>query len=127
MSSRLHPAQARESLSALGRLLCDVEPKTLWDRDTDTLDRRYRKLRRRYRDFAYEHLAPRELTADLSVTDDETLALFKQAARQGFQSEQLPRPLGSGGLGAMIGGVLWPAVLKAEEFAAGDAGLGCPS
>jgi alkylation response protein AidB-like acyl-CoA dehydrogenase len=124
MSSRLHPAQARESLSALGRLLCDVEPKTLWDRDTDTLDRRYRKLRRRYRDFAYEHLAPRELTADLSVTDDEILALFKQAARQGFQSEQLPRPLGSGGLGAMIGGVLWPAVLKAEEFAAGDAGLG---
>ncbi len=124
MISRLHPTQARKTLSALGRLLYDVEPRTLWDRDTDTLDRRYRKLRLRYRDFANEHLAPQELRADLSVTDDEIVTLFQTAARQGFQTEQLPRPFGTGGLRAMIGGVLWPAVLKSEEFAAGCAGLG---
>ncbi|MBW2455523.1 MAG: acyl-CoA/acyl-ACP dehydrogenase [Deltaproteobacteria bacterium] len=124
MSSRLHPSQARESLPALGRLLFDVEPKTLWERDTQTLDRRYRKLRTRYRDFAAQYLAPRELHADRGVTDDENIQLFLAAARQGFQSEFLPKPLGTGSLNALLGGVLWPAVLKCEEFAAADAGLG---
>jgi len=123
MSSRLHPSAARESLPALGRLLFDVEPKTLWDRDTEILDRRYRKLRTQYRDFACQFLAPRELAADRQVTDQETIDLFLAAARHGFQSEFLPRPLGTASLNALLGGVLWPAVLKCEEFAAADIGL----
>ena len=35
-------------------MLYDVEPKTLWERDTRTLPRRLQVARRRYRRFAAE-------------------------------------------------------------------------
>ncbi len=124
MSSPLSPPRARESLGALGRLLYDVDVRSLWERDTATLARRHRAQRQRYRDFAAEHLLPRALAADRQVGDDEIRALFCLAAAQGLQTEQLPKPWGSARLGAFGQGLLWSAVLKAEEMTAGCGGLG---
>src|SRR5271157_1571983 len=65
MKTALAPEVARLQLNALGRLLYDADPKTLWDRDTATLPWTFRRLRRRYRDFAAAHIAPFALQADL--------------------------------------------------------------
>jgi len=124
MSSPLAPARARETLAGLGRHLYDVEGRTFWERDTDTLPARLRIKREKYRSFARAQLAPRALQADRKVTDAQVRALFGKAAAEGFQTEALPRPFGSGGIRSLLGGVLWPALLKAEEFCAADAGLG---
>jgi len=124
MTSPLSPVEARRTLEPLGRLLYDVQPRTMWERDTRTLPRHLVRARRRYRAFAEQQLAPRELLADRHGEHVDVRPLFLDAARQGFQTELLPRPLGTGSARLLLGGVLWPAVLKAEEFAAGDAGLG---
>ena len=64
MSSPLAPPQAVQSLGAVGRLLYDTRSLTLWERDTATLPRVFRGMRRRYRDFARDHLSPLALEAE---------------------------------------------------------------
>jgi alkylation response protein AidB-like acyl-CoA dehydrogenase len=120
----LSPEGARARLPALGRLLYDADVRTLWARDTETLPRIYRRLRRHYRAFAETHLVPRALEADADPGAVDRDALFRQAARAGLQTEFLPAPFGTGSLRALAGGILMPAVLKAEELAAGCGGLG---
>ena len=124
MSSPLSPGRARETLGTLGRLLYDTDVSTFWERDSATLARRHRQARQRYRDFAQRHLAPRALEADRAVSDDEIRALFLAAAAEGLQTEQLPKPWGSARLRSFGHGILWPAVLKAEEMTAACGGLG---
>ncbi len=123
-TAALHPHLARTSLGRVGRLLFDVEARSFWDRDTDTLPERHQKLRRALRDFAATHLAPNALAADKSVSDSQLRALFCTSAREGYQTGLLPPPWGNGSFRMLSGGVLWPAVLKAEELTAACSGLG---
>lgn len=110
-------------LAPLGRILYDTTTRSLWERDTATLPRYLRTRRRRYRDFARASLAPLALTADADPTSVDLSPLFAEAGRRGFQSEQLPPPLGT----MPIVGLRHPlfhTVLKAEEFTAACGGLG---
>ncbi len=122
--SRIHPEDARDALPPLGRLLYDTEPRTLWERDTATLPRRFAAARRRYRDFAQRQLAPRALEADRHPHAVDVRALFLEAARAGLQTEFMPPPFGHLMWSALWRSLLLPTVLKAEELCAADGGLG---
>ncbi len=124
MSSPLHPAEARRRLPALGRLLYDVRPLALWERDTATLPRVFRPMRRRYRAFARREIAPLALAADRDPSSVDVRGLFLRAAREGFQTELMPPPIGNASPRALARSVLLGPALKAEEFCAACGGLG---
>jgi alkylation response protein AidB-like acyl-CoA dehydrogenase len=124
MSSALEPSEARARLGSLGRLLYDTGAEPLWERDTRTLPWPFRRLRRRYRDFARRAVAPLALTIDGQPDPETVRRLFAEAARAGFQTELLPWPLGTGHPVAIARSIVMPAVLKAEELCAACGGLG---
>ena len=119
----LHPRDASGRLSSLGRLLFDTEARTLWERDTETLPAPFRTLRRHYRAFAEEHLAPRALAADRDPHGVDGRALFLAAARHGLETELLPPPFGTMPPRALTYGLVFAAALKAEELSSACAGL----
>jgi len=124
MAGTLHPAAAASTLGRVARWLYDTDIASVWQRDTATLPRGFRILRARYRDFAESRLAPLALAADRDPAGFPAAATFAAAARQGFQSEYMPWPWGTMRLGASARSLVLPAVLKAEEFCAADAGAG---
>jgi alkylation response protein AidB-like acyl-CoA dehydrogenase len=81
-------------------------------------------MRRRYRDFARESIAPLALEADRDPSAVDTKALFVESARRGFQTELLPAPLGTMRYRALARSFLLGPALKAEEFCAACGGLG---
>ena len=124
MTNELAPAEARRRLGLAGRLMYDVRGKTIWERDTATLPRVFRRLRVRYREFAESHIAPLALAADLDPVSVDVRRLFVESARRGFQTELLPAPLGTMKYRALARSFLLGQVLKAEEFCASCGGLG---
>ena len=124
MISPLSPSRARLALGPLGRLMYDVKPQTLWERDTSTLPRPLRKQRKKYREFARTHIRPYALQADLDPTSINVRKLFILAASRGFQTELLPWPLGTMKTRSLIGSLLLAPALKAEEFCSACGGLG---
>jgi len=108
----------------VGRLLYDTRARSIWQRDTATLPRVFRKLRQRYREFAESHIAPHALTADLDPKSVDVKALFVESARRGFQTELLPWPLGTMKYRALARSFLLGQALKSEEFCAACGGLG---
>ncbi len=124
MIAGLAPAEARRRLGAVGRMLYDTRPLTLWERDTATLPRVYRGMRRRYRAFAESHIAPLALAGDRDPSSVDVVALFRESARRGFQTELMPWPIGTMRFGALARSFLLGPALKAEEFCAACAGLG---
>ena len=115
--------RSAELLKPLGRLLFDMDEKSLWERETATLPRQMARRRRAYRDFVARELTPLAAGADATPTGYDPRPLLATAARAGLQSEDLPPPWGTMVLGA-IRYPLFPEVLKAEELAAVCAGLG---
>ena len=115
--------RSAELLKPLGRLLFDMDEKSLWERETATLPRQMARRRRAYRDFGCRELTPLAAGADATPTGYDPRPLLATAARAGLQSEDLPPPWGTMVLGA-IRYPLFPEVLKAEELAAVCAGLG---
>lgn len=124
MSAALAPEQARLSLGPVGRMMYDAEPLGIWERDTATLPRAFRRARRRYRDFARQELAPLALEADRDPYAVDVRQLFVRAAQKGLQTELMPRPFGTMKLSTIVRRRLLPAALKAEEFCAACGGLG---
>jgi alkylation response protein AidB-like acyl-CoA dehydrogenase len=118
------PQRARRALSILGRALYDTEPKSMWERDTEMLPRVLRTSRHRYRAFAREHIAPSSLSADRDPKAFDVRPLFVRAAQAGLQTELMPSPWGTMQLSALRHGLLFPAVLKAEEFCTACGGIG---
>jgi len=124
MSDPLTPAAARQQLGPLGRLLFAPDPIPIWEHDTGTLPRVFRKMRLDYRTFAETHLAPDALAADLDPECVDVRELFKASAREGFQTEFMPPPWGTMRLRGLMHSVLLSSALKAEEFCTADGGLG---
>ncbi len=124
MTGRLAPAESRRRLGAVGRLMYDARPLSLWERDTATLPRVFRSLRRRYREFARDHIAPLALDGDRDPKAVDGVALFRESARRGFQTELLPAPFGTLRYRALAHSFLLGSALKAEEFCAACGGLG---
>ena len=109
---------------AVGRLLYDTRSVSLWERDTATLPRVFRGMRRRYRDFARDRIEPLALEADRDPAAADVKALFVESARRGFQTELLPAPFGTMRYRALARSFLLGPALKAEEFCAACGGLG---
>ncbi len=124
MIKDLSPNEARKRLGSIGRLLYDTRAITLWERDTKLLPWPLRRLRRRYRDFAQRELEPISLKADADPQSVDIKELFLKAAREGFQTEFLPPPIGTANPLALLKSFTMHFALKAEEFCAACAGLG---
>lgn len=124
MNTDLAPAAARKTMGPIGRLLYDVDGAHLWERDTATLPRAFRRMRRRYRDFARAHIAPHALQADIDPHGFDVCKIFAQSAKQGFQTEFMPWPIGTMNLLGTRHSLLLGAALKAEEFCAACGGIG---
>lgn len=124
MNEAFAPAIARKRLPLLGRLLYDARATDLWERDTRTLPRLFRRMRRRYRVFAGEHIAPLALATDLDPASTDVKALFLKSARHGFQTELMPPPIGNASIRGLLHSILLGPVLKAEEFCTACGGLG---
>jgi len=105
-------------------MLYDTRPLSLWERDSATLPRVFRRMRRRYLEFARELIAPLSLTGDRDPGSVDATELFLASARRGFQTELLPAPLGTMRYGALVRSFLLGPALKAEEFCAACGGLG---
>jgi alkylation response protein AidB-like acyl-CoA dehydrogenase len=124
MTRGLSPVEARGNLGVVGRSMYDTNSRTIWQRDTATLPRVFRRRRLRYREFAESHIAPHALAADLDPTSVDVKALFIESARRGFQTELLPWPLGTMRYRALARSFLLGQALKSEEFCAACGGLG---
>ncbi len=124
MISGLAPKEARSRLNILGRLLYDVRSIDLWSRDTATLPRVFRAMRRRYREFAQREISPLALQADLDPSSVDVKGLFLESAKEGFQTELTPWPIGNASYRAILHSFILAPVLKAEEFCAACGGLG---
>ena len=124
MSDLLSPEKARLTLPLVGRVLYDANPRSMWDRDTATLPRVFRRLRFRYREFAQTFLAPHALEMDLDPHSFDHHSLFRESAARGFQTEFMPWPWGTFSLVAGAHSLLLASMLKGEEFCAGCGGLG---
>ena len=124
MNPELSPTRARLSLGMLGRLMYDADPQTIWERETATLPRVFRKQRTVYRRFAADEIAPHALSVDCDPHAFDVHGLFRRSAAQGFQTEFLPFPWGTMKLSALRHSFLMSSALKAEEFCTGCTGLG---
>ncbi len=124
MISGLTPREARSRLNLMGRLLYDARSIDLWKRDTATLPRVFRSMRRRYRAFAQREIAPLALQADLDPPSVDIKGLFLKSAREGFQTELTPWPIGNARYRALFHSLIMAPALKAEEFCAACGGLG---
>ncbi len=105
-------------------MLYDVRPLELWERDTATLPWVFRIKRRKYRRFALREIVPLALKADLEPGSVDVRGLFRKSAKQGFQTELMPFPVGNASLWALAHSILMAPALKAEEFCAACGGLG---
>lgn len=110
-------------LAPLGRLLYDTSSRSLWERDTSTLPIHLRRRRRAYRRFAQHSIAPLAERSDDDPASFDLGPLLIESGRLGFQSEQLPPPVGTMPL-VGLRHPLFHTVLKAEEFTAACGGIG---
>ena len=113
-----------DQLTAVGRALYDLGEVGLWERETATLPRSLARRRRRYRDFARQHLTPLVEAADTDPSGYDPRPLLTEAARAGLQSEMLPPPWGTMPLSSLRSRSLVHESLKAEELTTVCAGLG---
>jgi len=112
-----------DQLTAVGRALYDLGATGLWERETATLPRPLARRRRRYRDFARQHLAPLAEAADADPSSYDPRPLLTAAARAGLQSEMLPPPWGTMPLSSLRSRSLVHESLKAEELTTVCSGL----
>jgi alkylation response protein AidB-like acyl-CoA dehydrogenase len=126
------PLSIRRALGAMPgivRPLVDYDPIAPWEADTAQLPRALAAWRRRLRAFADRELRPRALEADAaphrSPGDPDPFgdAVLRAAAREGYLSDLLPRPLGSADPSVFASPLALVHALKAEELAAADGGL----
>ncbi|GAB2661938.1 acyl-CoA dehydrogenase family protein [Nocardia goodfellowii] len=129
------PAVLRRS-RGLRRALIAYSPATMWERDTAKLPLSLRGIRRRYRKFADQVLAPVALDLDsgepppLGEWDPRLRHIVKAAGRQGLMTDMFPQPIGS--LNPLaLRYMVWAQALKTEEFARACGGLAlvlnCPT
>jgi len=124
MKAELTPYGSRSRLGRLGRISFDTKPISLWDRDTATLPYPFRRMRRAFRDFARQQIAPHALAADVDPHSFDVKPLFLEAAKRGYTTMFLPRPWGNLSLYSVATAMLLPAALRMEEFCAACGGLG---
>lgn len=127
-----HPLSLRsvdQGLPPVVRAVFGERSADLWDAQTRRLPRSLQRLRRRARGFARTHLAPLALDMDrrdhwpVGEVPDQLTRLLRIAGRQGWLSDMLPAPIGSGSPLVARHPLTLAASLKVEEFARVDGGL----
>ncbi len=121
---RLKMPNAVGRMNTLGRWLADVEPLTIWERDTRFLTRGARKWRRRALEFSREFIRPVAVEADINYGDFERRALINEAAKRGFLSLLMPFPVGRANLRAYLQSTIFQIILIGEEFCTESGGIG---
>lgn len=119
----LRMKNAMANLPLLGRLLVDNREASVWERDTLILPRGARRWRRKARIFAREMIRPYASEADLHPRDFDPKPLLAAAARRGFQTLMLVRPIGSASISTFLKSSALQVAVVAEEFAAESGGL----
>ncbi len=127
-----HPLSIRSVDAGLPRALRAVfgdSSPDLWEAQTRLLPRSLQALRRRARAFARLQLAPLALELDrlphwpVGQTPPAVQRLLQRAGREGWLSDILPKPIGSGSPIVARHPLPLAASLKVEEFARVDGGL----
>lgn len=123
---QLNPKNAALNMNLIGRMLLDRREMSLWEHDTATLPGSVRRLRRKARAFAQEHIRPLAPYADLHPHDYDPKPLLKAAAKEGFLNILLPRPIAGGGAKFFpyFKSVGLQIAILSEEFATECGGLG---
>lgn len=120
----LKPKNAAKNMNLIGRMLLDGREMSMWEHDTSTLPPSVRRLRRRARTFAQEHIRPLAPYADLHPHDYDPKPLLKAAAKEGFLNILLPRPLGGVSLLPYLKSIGFQIAILGEELATECGGLG---
>ncbi|GGE59303.1 acyl-CoA dehydrogenase [Streptosporangium jomthongense] len=126
---RLAPHWQFAALPRIAQQITSYQRDDLWASDTRRLPAPLAQLRRRARTFAETYLAPLSAEADLAmhtvpgqhppaITD-----MLKVAAREGWLSYFLPRPLGSMSWKRSLYPPVWQSSLVVEEFSRVCGGL----
>ncbi len=127
--SPLSPRAAFARLPRISQSIVQYAPLDPWERDTASLPASLRRLRRRLRAFADEHIAPAALAVDAyphaapGELPPDAHVMLRAAARAGLLSDLLPAPLGSADPRLFFHSLSFAAALKTEEFAAADGGM----
>ncbi len=125
----LSPRWQFDALPLLGRCFTTYPQADLWERDTANLPAPLRKVRRRAREFAEQHIEPLSASMDLAPhlppgqAHPEVLALLQRAGREGWLSYFLPAPIGSASWATLTQPLVWQCCLVVEEFSRACGGL----
>ena len=114
---------AHNQLTLIGKALMDKGVESMWEIDSRILGRGHKKWRKKAKRFSQEYIKPYAKQADIDPDSFDHTKLFKEAAKQGFLSAMVPKPIGSTGIDWGFKNLSFSTVLMAEEFAAVDGGL----
>jgi len=116
-------------ISSLSKPIIQYNPLEVWEQDTRSLPRQLVKYRREVREFSIRHLQPLAQKIDLAehlpvgVSHPDIDKLLKMAAKKGFFSDMLPKPVGSVPLLRYRYPLAWQQAIKVEELARSCGGL----
>jgi len=121
-----HMKAASENLSTVGRLLVAEREADLWEEETDTLPASLAKSRRTYKAFADQFIRPRSLNVDMDLAGFDPVPLLKESGKRGFQTQFMIWPWGNASVRNIFAApsLIFPTLLRAEEFCAACGGLG---
>jgi len=127
--SQYSPKKVFKQLSPIIRPIIDYAPITLWEQDTQRLPKALGQFRRELRSFANDHLSP--LAAKIDTANHlppgeqhpELVDLLALAAKKGYLSDMLPKPIGSVPLTRFRYPLAWQQAIKTEEMARSCGGL----
>lgn len=126
---RLAPHWQFRRLPVMARQMTDYQRDDLWETDTRSLPGSLARLRRRARHFAETHIAPLAAEADLAEhpapgqCPPAVQTMLEAAAKEGWLSYFLPRPVGSMAWRNLRFPPIWQSSLVVEEFARACGGL----
>lgn len=114
---------ATKRMNAFGQILVDNQEVSVWDRDTKTLPRGARKLRKKAKKFAREYIRPDAAEADLNSERYDPMPLLKASTKKGFQSAICASPLGTVSPSTWLRSTILGMTVLGEEFATESGGL----
>lgn len=123
------PRQSFQKLPAVSRKLVEYDPVSIWEQDTLRLPTDLGLYRRATRQFAERHLTPLAARIDAAphrapgLASPELQALLELAAREGYLSDMLPKPIGSVPLLRFRHPLAWQQAIKVEELARACGGM----
>ena len=121
--------KAFSGLSPLSRSIIQYDPLSLWEDDTRRLPKALANYRREVRLFSERHLQPLAMEMDTAghlpagELSPKVNSLICLAAKQGYFSDMLPKPIGSVPLNRYRYSLAWQQAIKVEELARTCGGL----